>query len=302
MKRDFLTFWELSKNEVESILERAACFKAGNTGNKSSLSGKSIGLFFEKSSTRTRVSFEVGIYQLGGQPVYIRSGDSQVGRGESISDTARVLSRYFDGLIVRTYAQVRLEEFAKYSTAPVINGLSDTHHPCQVLADLLTIKERKGKLQGIKLTYLGDSNNVTNSLIEASLRMGIVLSIASPAGFEPKPAMMKKLHDLDYQGIKIYNDPVEAVKQADVVYTDVWISMGDEETGQQKKKDALKPFQINDALLKHANPDVTVLHCLPAHRGEEITDSVIDGPMSAVFDQAENRLHTQKALLEMLIG
>ncbi|MBF0520119.1 MAG: ornithine carbamoyltransferase [Nitrospirae bacterium] len=302
MKRDFLTFWDLSKNEVESILERAACFKAGNTGNKNALSGKSIGLFFEKSSTRTRVSFEVGIYQLGGQPVYIRSGDSQVGRGESISDTAQVLSRYFDGIIVRTYAQVRLDEFAKYSTKPVINGLSDTHHPCQVLADLLTIKERKGKLQGIKLTYLGDSNNVTNSLIEASIRMGMVLSIASPAGFEPKPAMMKKVRDLDNQKIKIYNDPVEAVKQADVVYTDVWISMGDEETGQQTKKDALKPFQINDALLTHANPDVTVLHCLPAHRGEEITDTVIDGPMSAVFDQAENRLHTQKALLEMLIG
>ncbi|QWR76384.1 ornithine carbamoyltransferase [Candidatus Magnetomonas plexicatena] len=302
MKRDFLTFWELSQKEVESILERAADLKTVKAQHEKPLSGKSVGLLFEKSSTRTRVSFEVGIYQLGGQPVYIRGGDSQMGRGESIGDTARVLSRYLDAVVIRTYAQATLEEFAAHCTKPVINGLSDTHHPCQVLADLLTIKEKKGTLQGVKLTYLGDSNNVTNSLIEASIRMGIVLSIASPAGYEPEPSMMKKVSDIGCQDIKICNDPIEAVKHADVVYTDVWISMGDKDTDQQKKKDALRPFQINDALLKYANPDVTVLHCLPAHRGEEITGSVIDSPMSAVFDQAENRLHTQKALLEMLIG
>ncbi|MEO5357229.1 MAG: ornithine carbamoyltransferase [Nitrospirae bacterium YQR-1] len=300
MKRDFLTLWELSKDEIEALLLRSAGFKTAKPKNGKPLTGKSIGLLFEKSSTRTRVSFEVGIYQLGGYPVYMHSSDSQMGRGETISDTARVLSRYFDGLVIRTYGQAILEEFARNCTIPVINGLSDSHHPCQALADLLTIKEKKGTLKGVKLTYLGDCNNVTNSLIEASAIMGIPLSIACPKGYEPEESIMKRVREFGCHGIEIFNDPLKAVKQADVVYTDVWISMGDR-ADQQKKKEALRPFQINDALLKNAKPDVTVLHCLPAHREEEITGSVIEGPYSAVFDQAENRLHTQKALLEMLI-
>lgn len=301
MKRDFLTIWDLSKDEIESIIRRSIELKSGADKNKCPLIGKSIGLFFEKPSTRTRVSFEVGIYQLGGQSIYLNPKEIQLGRGESIADTARVLSRYLDGIILRTYTHSSIEKFASYATVPVINGLSDLHHPCQAIADLMTIMEKKGKLKGIRLAYIGDGNNVANSLIEAASRTGMDITIACPEGYEPDPDILDRARgSRDAGDIVILRNPKEAAGRADVIYTDVWVSMGQEEEAE-KKKTKFRNYQINSQLLQCAKNDVIVLHCLPAHRGEEITDEVIDGPYSAVFDQAENRLHTEKALLEFLI-
>ncbi|MEW6739804.1 MAG: ornithine carbamoyltransferase [Nitrospirota bacterium] len=300
-KRDFLTIWDLSKDEIENLIKRALELKSGVDKNKCPLIGKSIGLFFEKPSTRTRVSFEVGIYQLGGQSIYLNPREIQLGRGESIADTARVLSRYLNGIILRTYAHSSVEEFASHATVPVINGLSDFHHPCQALADLMTIMEKKGRLKGIRLAYIGDGNNVANSLIESAARTGINITIACPEGYEPNPDVLDRARSsADAGEIIILRNPKEAAGRADVIYTDVWVSMGQEEEAE-KKKSKFKNYQINSQLLQCAKQDVIVLHCLPAHRGEEITDEVMDGPNSAVFDQAENRLHTEKALLEFLI-
>ncbi len=300
MKRDFLTVWDFSSKEIDIIINRAIELKEQKNTKSCPLIGKSIGLLFEKSSTRTRVSFEVGIYQLGAQPVYMNPGETQLGRGETIADTAKVLSRYLDGMIVRTYGHEKLEEYARYSTVPVINGLTDKHHPCQSLADLTAIKEKKGHLNGIKLAYIGDGNNVANSLIEASSRMQVHLTIACPEGFEPALDVLERARESARSEIIILRDPREAVGRADVIYTDVWASMGEEDIAE-KKKMKLHEYQVTDKLLTCAKSDVIVLHCLPAHRGEEITASVMDGPNSAVFDQAENRLYAQKALLEMLI-
>lgn len=299
-KRDFLTIWDLSKDEIENLIKRALQLKSGADKNKCPLIGKSIGLFFEKPSTRTRVSFEVGIYQLGGQSIYLNPREIQLGRGESIADTARVLSRYLNGIILRTYAHSSVEEFASHATVPVINGLSDIHHPCQALADLMTIMEKKGRLKGIRLAYIGDGNNVANSLIEASARTGINITIACPEGYEPDPNVLDRARSDSLGEIIILRNPKEAVGRADVIYTDVWVSMGQEDDAE-KKKSKFKDYQINSQLLQCAKEDAIVLHCLPAHRGEEITDEIMDGPHSAVFDQAENRLHTEKALLELLI-
>lgn len=300
-KKDFLTIWDLSKNEIENLIKRALEFKSGVDKNKCPLIGKSIGLFFEKPSTRTRVSFEVGIYQLGGQSIYLNPREIQLGRGESIADTARVLSRYLNGIILRTYSHASIEEFASHATVPVVNGLSDFHHPCQALADLMTIMEKKEKLKGIRLAYIGDGNNVANSLIEAAARTGINITIACPEGYEPNPDVIDRARNsADAGEIIILRNPKEAAGRADVIYTDVWVSMG-QEAEAEKKKSKFKNYQINSQLLQCAKHDVIVLHCLPAHRGEEITDEVMDGPNSAVFDQAENRLHTEKALLEFLI-
>ncbi|MDI6727534.1 MAG: ornithine carbamoyltransferase [Thermodesulfovibrionales bacterium] len=304
-KRDFLTIWDLSKDEIENLIKRALELKSGADKNKCPLIGKSIGLFFEKPSTRTRVSFEVGVYQLGGQSIYLNPKEIQLGRGESISDTARVLSRYLNGIILRTYSHSSVEEFASHATVPVINGLSDLHHPCQALADLMTIMEKKGRLKGIRLAYIGDGNNVANSLIEAAARTGINITIACPEGYEPDPDVLDRartfVKDSAYAGeIIILRNPKEAAGMADVIYTDVWVSMG-QEGEAEKKKSKFRNYQINSQLLQCAKQDVIVLHCLPAHRGEEITDEVMDGPNSTVFDQAENRLHTEKALLEFLI-
>lgn len=301
MKRDFLTIWDLSRDEIEGLLKRALELKAGADKNKCPLIGKSIGLFFEKPSTRTRVSFEVGIYQLGGQSIYLNPKEIQLGRGESISDTARVLSRYLNGIILRTYSHDSIEEFASHATVPVINGLSDLYHPCQALADLMTIMEKKGKLRGIHLAYIGDGNNVANSLIEAAAKTGINITIACPEGYEPDPDVLDRARSsADTGEIIILRNPKEAAGRADVIYTDVWVSMG-QEADAEKKKSKFNNYQINSQLLQCAKQDAIVLHCLPAHRGEEITDEVMDGPNSAVFDQAENRLHTGKALLEFLI-
>lgn len=300
-KRDFLTVWDLSSEEIEKIIKRALELKAGKDANKCPLIGKSIGLLFEKASTRTRLSFEVGIYQLGGQSIYMNPMEIQLGRGESIYDTAKVFSKYLNAIIIRTFSHNSLIEFANYSSIPVINGLSDLHHPCQALADLMTIFEKKHQLSNIRLAYIGDGNNVTNSLIEASARMGISMVVACPKGCEPDSNILEKVRLKVNNNIKIVRDPKEAVAKADVVYTDVWVSMGQEKEAVKKKR-KLRKYQLNKELLAIADKDAIVLHCLPAHRGEEITDEVMDGPQSVVFEQAENRLHTQKALLEFLLN
>jgi ornithine carbamoyltransferase len=300
VKRDFLTLWDLSKEEIDSLLKRALELKAGKDASKCPLIGRSIGLIFEKASTRTRVSFETGIYQLGGQPVYMNSKEIQLGRGETIADTAKTLSRYLSAIAIRTYEHTRIEEFASNATVPVINALTDLHHPCQALADLMTILEKKGKLKGIRLAYIGDGNNVANSLIEAASRMEINLAIACPEGYEPNADVLEKARENAKSEIIILREPREAAGMADVIYTDVWVSMGREKEADDRKK-KFKNYQINSALLACAKKDTIVMHCLPAHRGEEITDEIIDGPHSVVFDQAENRLHAQKALLEFLL-
>lgn len=300
MKRDFLALRDLSSEELSSILARAVKLKSGEDRNACPLIGRSIGLLFEKTSTRTRVSFETGIYQLGGHAIYMNAAELQLGRGETIPDTSRALSRYLDAIVIRTHDHSRLEEFASNAAIPVINGLSNLHHPCQVLADLMTILERKGRLKGIHLAYIGDGNNVANSLIEAASRMEINLIMACPEGYEPAPGVLEQARRDAKSEIIILRDPKEAAGMADAVYTDVWVSMGHEEEAEARKK-RLRPYQINEKVLECAKKDVIVLHCLPAHRGEEITNEVIDGPQSVVFDQAENRLHAQKSLLEFLL-
>jgi ornithine carbamoyltransferase len=301
MKRDFLTVWDLSAKELYLLVERGLKFKKGEDSDKCPLIGKSIGLLFEKSSTRTRVSFETGIYQLGAQAVYMNAAELQIGRGETIMDTAMTLSRYLNAVVMRTYEHSRVEDLASYASVPIINGLSNLHHPCQVLADLTTIYEKKGRLEGIHLAYIGDGNNVANSLVEASSRMKINLVMASPEGYEPDPDVLERARGNGGGEIIILRDPREAVGMADVVYTDVWVSMGQEKEADEKKR-RFRAYQVNNALLSCAKKDVIVMHCLPAHRGEEITDEVMDGPHSVVFDQAENRLHSQKALLEFLLA
>ncbi len=299
MKRDFIVLGDLSSQEIEALLNRAVELKAGKDARACPLTGKGIGLFFEKPSTRTRVSFEVGIYQLGGHAVCMNPSELQLGRGESMSDTALTLSRYLHGIVIRTYAHSTLEKFAANSSIPVINGLSDLHHPCQILADLMTVFEKKGRLRGLKVAFVGDGNNICNSLIEAASLMEFNLTVACPEGFEPDADILEKARASARSEIIVLRDPMEAAGMADVVYTDVWVSMGQEQSDDKKTK--LRDYQINSRLLACSKKDVIALHCMPAHRGEEITDEVMDGPHSVVFDQAENRLHAQKALLEMLV-
>ena len=301
MKRDFLTVSELSSKEIARLLKRAMAFKSGKDAHACPLIGKSIGLIFEKASTRTRVSFEVGIYQLGAQSIYLTPKEIQIGRGETVHDTAKVLSRYLDAIVMRTFSHDTITEFASHASIPVINGLSDLHHPCQALADVMTIIEKKGRLNGIRLAYVGDGNNVANSLIEAASITGVSLTIACPGGYEPTVEILDRARSLSKHEVTIVRDPKKAVSGADAVYTDVWVSMGQEKEALQRKK-KFRKYQLNKALLSHARADAIVLHCLPAHRGEEITDDVIDGRQSVVYDQAENRLHTQKALLEFLLA
>ena len=305
MKKDLLAISDLMPKDIENILKRSAALKKMLKQGKAhqSLKGKSLGMIFEKSSTRTRVSFEVGMYQLGGQALFLSSNDLQVGRGEPIADTARTLSRYVDGIMIRTFAQKTVEELARYATVPVINGLTDQHHPCQALADLFTIQEKKRKLKGLKLAYVGDGNNVANSLIQASVAVGMHFSIASPAGYELDAVILREARNAARRtgaNIAATVDPYHAVKDADVVYTDVWASMG-QEAEHAKRVKAFRGYQVDRNLMKAARREALVMHCLPAHRGEEIAAAVIDGPQSMVFDQAENRLHTQKAVLEMLM-
>ena len=301
MKRDFLTLSDLSPGEIQRLLKRAVELKSCKDANKCPLIGKSVGLLFEKSSTRTRVSLEVGIYQLGGQAIYMNPKEIQIGRGETIHDTAKVLSRYLRAVIIRTYSHDTLVEFAFHSSIPVINGLSDLHHPCQALGDLMTIAEKKGRLKGVLLAYIGDGNNVANSLIEAAAMTGINLSVACPKGYEPASDVLEKARASAKSDISVMSDPKRAVKDADVIYTDVWVSMGQEKEAA-KKRERFRNYQVNRRLLSYADKNVIVMHCMPAHRGEEIAGEIIDGPQSAVFEQAENRMHTQKALLEFLLA
>lgn len=300
MKRDFLRITDISSEELATLIDRAIAMKGGAGAGSCPIIGKSVGLLFEKSSTRTRVSFEVGIYQLGGQPVTMNVQDIQLGRGETVADTARTLSRFLNAIAIRTHEHERIEEFAGLASIPVINALTNSHHPCQALADLMTIQEKKGRLKGIKAAYIGDGNNVANSLIEAAALSGMNLALACPQDYEPDPAIIKEAREIGSASITVTNDPTEAVRDADVIYTDVWVSMGQEEEATKRLK-AFEGYEVNSTLLDKAAGDVTVMHCLPAYRGKEISAKVIDGPQSVVFDQAENRLHAQKALLEFLL-
>jgi len=301
--KDLISINFLTPEEVELILNEAEILKKGPR-NTEYLKGKTLAMIFEKSSTRTRVSFQVGMYQLGGYAMFFSSQDLQIGRGETIHDTAKVLSRYVDGIMARTFKYQTILDLAKYATVPVINGLTDFDHPCQALSDLFTIYEKLGNLKGLTLSYIGDGNNVLHSLIQACVRVGMNINYASPVGYKPSDLVVKEsLEVAKSTGSKVteYNDAVSAIKDADVIYTDVWVSMGQEDEKEKRKKDLLA-FQLNSDLMKKARPDVLVMHCLPAHRGEEITDDVIDGPNSIVFDQAENRMHTQKAILKLLMS
>lgn len=262
------------------------------------LAGKTLGMIFEKASTRTRVSFEVGMYQLGGLPIFLSSNDLQIGRGEPVEDTARVLSRYLDGIMIRTFAQEEVETLAEKGNIPIINGLTDFCHPCQVLADLMTIREYKGSLDGLKMCFIGDGNNMMNSLIVGGLKTGMSVSVACPEGYRPHEDVLKFASA--YQNFIMTDSPIEAAKDADVVITDVWASMG-QEGEAQKRREAFKGYQINDEILAAAHKDAIVQHCLPAHRGEEITAEVFEAHAKEIFDEAENRLHAQKAVLVKLL-
>jgi ornithine carbamoyltransferase len=299
--RHILTLGELSKDEIFAVLSKAQEVKKNPEKFVDALKGKTISLLFSKPSTRTRVSFEAGIAQLGGTPLYLSSEDLQTTRGETASDTAKVLSKYIDALVIRTFAQSEVIEFAENSSVPVINGLTDEFHPCQALADLLTVLEIKGSLAGTRVAYFGDGNNIANTLALAGAITGIELVLASPKGYEVKDSLIDEIKK--WYGVEIAktDSPKTAAHMADFIYTDVWVSMGQEKEKEQRLK-ALAPFQVNYELLSLASPSVKVLHCLPAHRGEEITADVIDGPFSAVWQQAENRLHVQKALLLGLLG
>ncbi len=302
MTKNFLSIFDLNKTEIEQILSRAKQLKKDkkNSVPHHSLSGKSIGLIFEKLSTRTRVSFQVAITDLGANPIYLNPNDMQLGRGEIIPDTAKVLSSYLDAVIIRTYSQERINEFAKYSSVPVINALTDLEHPTQIVADLYTIKEQGINISNFNLTYIGDCNNITNSFIAASAIVGYNIAVCCPEGFEPNGEILSKSRELGQNRIEINHDPVSAVKEADVIYTDVWVSMG-QEKDSENKENILRPYQINSELLSNAKESSLVMHCLPAHRGEEITDEVLSSKNSVVFVQAENKLHTGKAVLEFFI-
>jgi len=296
---------DLSRDAVLALFKETAELKAMRRRALSAqrLSGKTLGLFFEKPSTRTRVSFEAGMNQLGGQSIFLSVADIQMRRGETVADTARVLSRYLDGLVIRCHEHRTVEEWARNATIPVINGLTDLHHPCQVLSDLFTIREKKRRWKGIKIAYVGDGNNVANSLIEGAAIMGLAISVACPQGYEPDASIVEWARERAERTdvvIEVVQDPYIAVKGADVLYTDVWTSMG-RENEEAQRTEALRPYQLNGRLVAAADPDAIVMHCLPAHRGQEITADVLDGPQSVVLDQAENRLHVQKAILIKLL-
>jgi ornithine carbamoyltransferase len=304
MERDYLSVDDLDRAEILHLLDLAERLKADRDLHRDALRHRAVALIFEKASTRTRVSFEVAVDQLGGRPTTLSATDLQLGRGETIEDTGRVLSRYVDAIVLRTFEQERLEALAGAATVPVINALSDFEHPCQALADLLTVRERSGPLAGRVLAYVGDGNNVAHSLLLAGAKTGMTVRVAAPTGFEPIPQIVQRASEIAEEtggSVEVLADPQSAVKGAHVVYTDVWASMGQEEESEERSL-VFRPYQVNRALLDAAEPHVIVLHCLPAHRGLEITDEVIDGPRSAVWDQAENRLHAQKALLLILFG
>lgn len=302
MPSHLLSLTDLSYSEIIKLLDCASHLKEKRTMEKYSeeLKNKTLAMLFEKSSTRTRISFEVAMTDMGGHAIYLNHKDIQLGRGESVADTAKVMSRYVHAIMARVQKHETLIELSENATVPVINGLSDLEHPCQLLADLLTIREYKGKFKGLNFTWIGDGNNVCNSTILACALTGMNMTVACPERYEPDAGIIAKAEELG-SIVNITRDPLKAARNSDILSTDVWVSMGDEEEYEQRLND-FKPYQINGKLLKKAKRDVMVLHCLPAHRGEEITAEVVDGPNSAVFDQAENRLHAQKALLLKLLS
>ena len=299
--KHLLKMLDLSTEEITDILNTADQLKYEQKHNipHPRLAGKTLGMIFQKASTRTRVSFEVGMYQLGGYPLFLSSNDLQIGRGEPVQDTARVLSRYLDGIMIRTYAQSEVEDLAKYGSIPVINGLTDFAHPCQVLADLMTIREARGQLDGLKMCFIGDGNNMLNSLAVGGLKMGMKVAAACPKGYEPDPLVLEFAKG--NPDFLLTDKPAEAAADADVVITDVWSSMGMEGESDIRKK-AFASYQINKELMKSAASDAMVLHCLPAHRGEEITEELFELHADEIFEEAENRLHAQKAVLAKLLG
>jgi len=301
MKKDILTLSDLSESDFQRLLTRAAELKKRHRQGIADrpLAGKTVGLLFDKPSTRTRISFEAGTAQLGGTPIFINAKDTQLSRGEPVKDVARVFSRYLDALVIRTYAQSLIDEFATYCSIPVINALSDLYHPCQVLSDIMTVIEHKGTCKDLKIVWVGDGNNVAHSWINAAAVLGLNLVLACPEGFFPDRTITEKSLARKCGKITITRNPTEAVKDADVIYTDVWVSMGDKESEEKRQK--FEGFQVNAELLKHASKDVIVMHCLPVHRGEEMSEDVLEGPRSVVWDQAENKLHIHKAVLDVLI-
>lgn len=296
---------DLTLEEIYQIFELSSSLKLKLLSGEPHrlLEGKTLGMIFAKPSTRTRVSFEVGIYQLGGIGMYFGPNDLQLKRGETIADTARVLSRYLNGIMIRTFSHQDVIDLAKYASIPVINGLTDLHHPCQVLADLFTILEKKRKLQGLKLAYVGDGNNMAHSLLQGCSKVGMDVAIATPKGYEPQKEIVNQaIENAKYfnSKVEIFENPVDAVKDADIVYTDVWASMGQEAEAEERRKKFI-PYQVNTELVKYAKDDYLFMHCLPAHRGEEVTDEVADSPNSVIFDEAENRLHVQKAIMALVV-
>ncbi|HOV69716.1 MAG TPA: ornithine carbamoyltransferase [Clostridia bacterium] len=305
-KKHLLTLQDYTPDEILQVLSLALKLKKLQKDGIEHhyLKGKTLAMIFTKSSTRTRVSFQTGIYQLGGQGLFLSSSDIQLGRGETIHDTAKTLSRYVDGIMIRTFKQSDVEDLARYGSIPVINGLTDLLHPCQVLADLMTVYEKKGALSGLKLAFIGDGNNVCHSLMIACSKLGIDFSLACPEGHWPNTEIVEKCRDnavVSDAKIVITTDPKKAITDADAVYTDVWASMGQESEAAQRMQ-VFTPYQVNKELFSQAKKDAIFLHCLPAHRGEEVTEDIIDGPNSVVFDEAENRLHAQKAVMVLLMG
>lgn len=303
MKKDLISIKDLSTKEIEDIFELTDRLKKDKAKFGRVLAGKTLALIFQKPSNRTRVSFEVGMYQLGGSALYLAPNEINLGVRESIEDVAKTLSRYVDAIVLRTFEHKNVIEMSRYSDKPVINGLSDFSHPCQALADIYTIREKLRKLKGKTLAYVGDGNNVCNSLLFASAKVGLNMNVGTPEGYEPDKTVVKdakKIAALKKASINLFHDPLKAVRGADVIYTDVWVSMGQEQEAEERKM-IFKQFQVNKNLLKAAGDKALIMHCLPAHRGEEITDEVIDGGNSVVFDQAENRMHVQKAILIRLL-
>jgi ornithine carbamoyltransferase len=302
MKEDLLSEYDLNRDDYECIFERAHRLKRHLREGRvhDTLKGKTLGMIFDKSSTRTRISFEVGMYQLGGVALFLSSRDTQLGRGENIQDSARIMSRYLNGIMIRTFSQEAVEEFAHYASIPVINGLTDLLHPCQLLSDLFTIIEKRGGYEGLKVAYIGDGNNMANSWINAAAKLPFHLDLACPDGYDPNETILKRGIAEAPAGVTLHRNPADAVRDADVIYTDVWVSMG-QEAERQERMTRFRGYQVNQALVDLARKDVIIMHCLPAHRGEEVTEEVIDGPRAVVIDEAENRLHVQKAIMEILL-
>lgn len=303
--RDFLALVDYTPEEIQYLIQLAIELKRKQKAREPHelLKGKTLGMIFEKSSTRTRVSFEVGMYQLGGQALFLSKNDLQLGRGESVWDTAQTMSRYLDGIMIRTYEHRKVIELARGATVPVINGLTDLSHPCQAMADYQTILEQKGKLQGLKVAYIGDGNNMVHSLMMGAAKLGIHFAVATPEGYEPDEEIIQLSTDVSAQtggSVLVCRDPREAIENADIIYTDVWASMGFEDE-QKEREIAFQSYQVNEALVQYAKSDYLFMHCLPAHRGEEVSEPVIDGDHSIVFDQAENRLHAQKAIMAAIM-